>query len=66
MLLEILKTELKRRIDWTLMRAFSSIDIAKDGYITFGSILNFCRLNGYYANENEVIAIVRRLDIDAD
>ena len=48
------------------MRAFSSIDIAKDGYITFGSILNFCRLNGYYANENEVIAIVRRLDIDAD
>ena len=64
--LEGIKADLKRRIDWTLMRAFSSVDIARDGFLTFGSILNFCRLNGYYASENEIIAIVRRLDIDAD
>ena len=64
--LEVLKADLRRRIDWTAMRAYSSVDVARDGYLTFGSILNFCRLNGYNAVESEIIAIVRRLDVDAD
>ena len=28
--------------------------------------MNFCRMNSYRATESEVIAMVRRLDIDAD
>ena len=28
--------------------------------------MNFCRMNSWRASESEVIAIVRRLDIDAD
>jgi Ca2+-binding EF-hand superfamily protein len=48
------------------MRAFSSVDSAREGAVNFGSLLNFCRLNGYYASESEVIAMVRRLDVDAD
>jgi Ca2+-binding EF-hand superfamily protein len=64
--LKVLKADLKRRVDWTLNRAFASIDVARDGFITFSSLLNFCRLNGYNPSENEVIAMVRRLDVDAD
>lgn len=64
--MRILKADLKRRYDWTLNRAFASIDVARDGFVTFSSLLNFCRLNGYNPTENEVIAMVRRLDVDAD
>jgi hypothetical protein len=61
-----LKTELKRRHDWTLSRAFDSVDVARDGYVSFSSLLNFLKINGYHPSETEVIAIVRRLDCDAD
>jgi Ca2+-binding EF-hand superfamily protein len=64
--MEVLKADLRRRMDWTVMRAYSSIDVARDGFLSFGSVLNFCRLNGYNAIESEIIAIVRRLDADAD
>jgi Ca2+-binding EF-hand superfamily protein len=64
--LRSLKAELKRRYDWTLNRAFASIDSIHEGFINFSSLLNFIRLNGYNPTENEVIAIVRRLDCDAD
>lgn len=64
--MRVLKADLKRRYDWTLNRAFASIDVARDGFVTFSSLLNFCRLNGYNPTENEVIAMVRRLDVDAD
>lgn len=30
------------------------------------NILAFLRINGYYATDEEIIAIVRRLDEDAD
>ena len=64
--IEMLKADLRRRMDWTVMRAYSSIDVARDGFLSFGSVLNFCRINGYNAIESEIIAIVRRLDADAD
>lgn len=61
-----LREELKRRFDWMLNRAFCSIDVANDGFINFSSLLNFFRINGYNPTETEVIAVVRRLDCDAD
>ena len=64
--MEILKADLKRRTDWSAMRAFNSVDVNRDGFITFFSMMNFLRLNGMRASESEVIAIIRRLDIDAD
>ena len=64
--IEILKADLKRRTDWSCMRAFNSVDVQRDGFITFGSMMNFLRLNGMRASESEVIAVIRRLDIDAD
>ena len=64
--IEILKADLKRRTDWSVMRAFNSVDAQRDGFIAFGSMMNFLRLNGMRASESEVIAVIRRLDIDAD
>ena len=28
--------------------------------------MNFCRMNSWRASESDVIAIIRRLDVDAD
>lgn len=55
-----------RRYDWTLQAAFSVIDLDKIGFIEFKSIMSFLCNTGYHASEGEVIAIIRRLDIDAD
>ena len=62
----IVKSDLKRRSDWSDMRSFNSVDIHRDGFITYNNTMNFLRLNGMRASEGEVIAIIRRLDIDAD
>lgn len=62
----VLALELKRRHDWTLHRAFSSIDVSRDGHLTFSSLLNFFRINGYNPIETEVVAVIRRLDCDAN
>lgn len=64
--MDILKADLKRRLDWSVMRAFNSVDVQRDGFLTYHNMMNFLRLNGMRATESEVIAIVRRLDIDAD
>ena len=64
--MEILKADLKRRADWSTMRAFNSVDVQRDGFITYNNMMNFLRLNGMRASENEVISIIRRLDMDAD
>ena len=48
------------------MRAFNSVDVQRDGFLTYHNMMNFLRLNGMRATESEVIAIIRRLDIDAD
>ena len=61
-----LKHNLKRRLDWSNMRAFQTIDNRGEGFLNYNNLMNFCRMNSYRASESEVIAIVRRLDIDAD
>ena len=66
MQLECTKRDLSRRTDWTDQTAFHSIDSARDGFLGFENILAFCRLNGFRPSDSEVIAIVRRMDVDAD
>ena len=48
------------------MRAFQTVDNRGEGHLNYNNIMNFCRMNSFRASESEVIAIVRRLDIDAD
>lgn len=64
--LEAAKQSLKRRLDWSNMRAFQTVDNRGEGFLNYNNIMNFCRMNSYRASESEIIAIVRRLDIDAD
>ena len=66
MYLEQLKHNLKRRMDWNNMKAFQTIDNRGEGVLNYNNIMNFCRMNSFRASEAEVIAIVRRLDVDAD
>ena len=66
MYLEQLKRNLKSRLDWSNMRAFQTIDNRGEGALNYHNIMNFCRMNSWRATESEIIAIVRRLDIDAD
>lgn len=64
--LECLKHNLRRRLDWSNTRAFQTIDNRGEGFLNYNNIMNFCRMNSWRASESQVIAIVRRLDIDAD
>jgi len=64
--LESLKHNLKRRVDWSHMRAFQTIDNRGEGFLNYNNLMNFCRMNSWRASESQIIAIVRRLDVDAD
>jgi len=66
MSLERCKHELKRRVDWSTMRAFQTVDNRGEGFLNYNNIMNFCRMNSWRASESEIIAVVRRLDVDAD
>ena len=48
------------------MRAFQTIDSRGEGFLNFNNIMNFCRMNSYRPSESDIIAVIRRLDIDAD
>ena len=64
--MEQLKQNMKRRVDFSALRAFQTIDNRGEGALNYHNIMNFCRMNSWRASESEIIAIVRRLDIDAD
>ena len=60
------KHDLSLRYDWTNYGAFDAIDSGREGAVNHKNVSSFMRLNGYYATESEQIAIIRRLDVDAD
>lgn len=60
------KHDLMRRYDWTNSTAFNSIDVLRHGQIEHRDVSEFLKKNGHYATESELIAIIRRLDVDAD
>jgi Ca2+-binding EF-hand superfamily protein len=63
---ERLRAELRQRYDWSSAAAFSAIDSLRENAINHRNLAAFMKLNGYYPTESEVVAIIRRLDIDAD
>lgn len=64
--LERNKSELQRRYDFSTLAAFDSVDTIRRGHINNSEVQSFLKVNGYYATESEIIAIIRRLDVDAD
>lgn len=63
---EAIKNELLLRFDWNTHAAFQNCDANHEGFINHNSLKLFQRLNGHFASDEEVVAIVRRLDADAD
>lgn len=63
---EGIKINMKGRFDWNLNAAFSCCDTTQEGYLNGRNIQTFLRLNGHFASDEEIIAIVRRMDADAD
>ena len=66
MRVERLKNELSLRYDWTSRAAFETVDNTRDFALNARNIQSFLRLNGFFATDSEIVAIVRRLDVDAD
>jgi Ca2+-binding EF-hand superfamily protein len=63
---ERLKQDLLLRYDWTNRGAFEAVDTTRDYNLNNRNIQQFLRLNGFYATDSEIVAIIRRLDVDAD
>jgi Ca2+-binding EF-hand superfamily protein len=63
---ESLRLDLENRHDFSTYACFRAIDDMNEGDINPENLRQFFKNNGYYPTEDEVIAIVRRLDVDAD
>lgn len=61
-----MKQQLHSRYDWNVTQAFNYIDSTHDGFINHRNIQIFLKDLGYFVSDQHVIAIVRRLDSDAD
>lgn len=57
---------MQARYDWSTRGAFDNIDSLREYQLNSRNIQSFLRLNGFYATESELVAIIRRLDVDAD
>jgi hypothetical protein len=66
MRVESAKADLSRRYDWSTRAAFESVDTTREYALNHRNVQSFLRINGYYATESEVVAVIRRLDLDAD
>ena len=64
--MERLKVDLQRCYDWTVRGAFETVDICNEGYLSEESIRRFLLVNSYNPTQQELDAIIRRLDADCD
>ena len=56
--------ESDKRFDYS--KAFHSIDDWNYGFVDKKNLKNFFRQHGYLASTEEVMSIIRRMDMDAD
>lgn len=64
--LESLKHQLQSKFDWNLDSAFQCVDTTREGFLSYRNIQTFLRLNGQFGADEQIIAMVRRMDADAD
>lgn len=64
--LEQLKKELENCFDFNVRRAFKAIDEQRYNYLNEGSIRMFLRRMGHKVLKPELVAIIRRMDLDGD
>ena len=63
---EEIKQEMKATKSFCVNLAFNAIDDWKYGYIDKKNLKSFLRKHNYLASSAECMAIIRRLDLDAD
>ena len=63
---EELKQEMYSTKSFCVQKAFEAIDDWKYGYIDRKNLKSFLRKHKYIASTAECMAIIRRLDLDAD
>ncbi len=61
-----LRIELEARYDYSTYSAFKCVDKYNDGFINSFNLGQFLKNNGHYAQEREILAIIRRIDTDGD
>ena len=54
------------RYDYSAYAAYRAIDKYNDGVIDTFNLGQFLKVNGHYASERELLAIIRRIDTDGD
>ena len=64
--LNILRDRLAVLSDFTPLSAFKAIDDYNDGHLDHFNLKRFLRKNGHLATDEELIAIIRRIDTNAD
>ena len=64
--LETSKRELLDNNSSIISQLFRDIDVNSTGYINFANLFDFFKKNGIYPYEEEIIAIIRKLDKDDD
>lgn len=52
--------------DWSAMRGFKQLDIENTGVVTHDQLISWLSYNGHHASEEEIISIIRRIDLDQD
>lgn len=64
--LESLKRECQLGLDFSSLAALRSIDRYNAGTFTSVELGAFLRSQGHFATETELMAIIRRIDVDGD
>lgn len=64
--ISIIKRDLNNASDFTIQNAFSEIDDEGLSIIDHASVESFLRRNGFAPTEEELTAIIRRIDVSAD
>ena len=63
---ENLKRTLEASYDYSAQSAFKCVDDWNYGYIDSKNLKRFLRKVGYLASKDELVAIIRRFDLDGD
>ena len=64
--IERAKQDLTARYDWSCMQAFETVDKHHERFLGYQNVQDFCCQNGFNATELDIVAVIRRMDIDAD
>jgi len=61
-----MKRNLENAYDFSFKKAFASIDDWSYGYVDQANLKRFLRNTGHVSTQHELVAIIRRFDMDGD